>query len=1751
MKPPATPAGSQPPGLVPLDLIGTGILLAAPHPDAEFVVGGLNERAAELLRLGPAALRAPLAGALTGALGAQVLEGLRACRAAGREQELEVQAAESGPARWLRIVLAPQPDAQGALRQIVATVSDVTGRKQAEAQTLASELKFTGLVEGSIQGVFVMRRDRALFCNAAGAELLGYAAPAQVLRLPNMRELIHQDDREGVSAELSAMARGERPAQRRAYRCLRADGATIWVESFPSQVMWDGAPALQVALHDVTERHRAEAALQESEERYRTVVESSLQGIVVSQGGNPIFANDPAARMGGFDSAAALLAASWAGQFPLVAPEDLERVLALTGSLMAGAQDVVETDVALRGKDGAGPIAHVQTRRVRWQGQPAMITTFIDVTERRRAEAALEESEARYRTLVENSLQGIAVHVDGKYVFANDVIAHLAGFENAAAFIAAVAERPFPLVGPADRERALALAASLMAGRRDVVETDVTLQRRQGEPAIVHLLACRVRWLGQPAMMTTLVDITQRRRAEIALEESETRYRTLVESAPIGIMVHEEARGVFCNGFMARVLGYERAADYVAAAAQREPMAHVPGPRRAEAVQSYLRLQSGAQDVDRDETVLERKDATPMHAQTEARRIVWNGRPAVLTTFLDVTAYKRLEAELRESQALLQAVFDALPVGVAVKDREQRFIMVNPVQARGMNFPMERLGRVSNEDIFWRDEEHRRKVIEEDRRVIELGERVEQQGYAVTVPDGRTLRMNTIKVPVRAPGGQVLGLVVVNQNVTELWEAREQARQRQALLEAVFDALPVGVSVKDREQRFIMVNAAQARTIDFPLERLGSFRNEDIFWRNEEQRQRVIEEDRRVIEEDVRMEREAYALTLTSGRTLWLNTVKVPVHDADGQVVGLVVVNQNITELWEAREQARQRQALLEAVFDAIPLGISFKDREQRFIMVNAAQARALDFPMERLGSFRNQDAYWLDEEEKRLTSEEDSRVIEQGVRAEHHDHPLTLMSGRALRLNIYKVPVRDADGQVVGLVVVNENVTDLWEAREQARQRQALLEAVFDAMPVWLTVKDVAGRYLLVSRMFAAAARFPMERLGEATDAELSWSSPEHHANLARTDQQVIQSGRRFESSAVRLDYSVTGLDRDHEWWHIIKAPVADEQGRVVALVSISMDVTETMDARETLRASEERYRTLVESSLEGITVHQDGVPVLVNDTYAHLLGYADAAACLDANRGKVLPHLAPEVREEGLRRARELEAGELQTYTWERPTVRLDGERRDLYVQSSRIQWNGRPAVLSTFLDVTERKHAAEILRASEERYRALVEGSVQGIGVYSLQDHHALFVNQAMLTLVGAQSAQDYLASAHLLDNIREPHLGLMRTQIERMAAGELERFEDELLAHRSGAQPYWAGFIARRVSWDGEPAVQFTVLDISDHKRAEEALKDRQALLSKQNEYYRQDLSRLRGRPDQAIVAESPAMRRVLHEADMVARSRVPVLIEGATGTGKEVVAEFIHRHSDRGDHLLSVVNCGALSETLMDAELFGHERGAFTGATEARAGLIEIADSGTLFLDEIGDLPPSAQVRLLRFLERGVVRRVGSTRERKVDVRILAATHKTLKEQVAAGTFREDLYHRLLVIRIEVPRLRERIEDILPLAHRFCALACQEAHLEPMDFDEPARHALTRYDWPGNVRELAHSVQRAVFAAQLEGATELRPEHLDLPHAGPSELLLPIKEVVRRAEQQHVRAVLRHHGGNRRQAAETLGISERHLYRLLA
>jgi two-component system response regulator HydG len=301
---------------------------------------------------------------------------------------------------------------------------------------------------------------------------------------------------------------------------------------------------------------------------------------------------------------------------------------------------------------------------------------------------------------------------------------------------------------------------------------------------------------------------------------------------------------------------------------------------------------------------------------------------------------------------------------------------------------------------------------------------------------------------------------------------------------------------------------------------------------------------------------------------------------------------------------------------------------------------------------------------------------------------------------------------------------------------------------------------------------------------------------------------------------------------------------------------------------------------------------------------------------------------------------------------------------------------------------------------------------------------------------------------------------------------------------------------------------------------------------------------------AIVGSSRAVTELIEAATRAAAVDSTVLITGSSGTGKELVARAIHSNGPRRDKPFFSLNCAAIAKDLVESELFGHEKGAFTGATAMKPGLFEMANQGSVLLDEIGDMPLDLQAKLLKVLEDREVRRIGGREMIPIDVRVIAATNKDLAQEITHKRFRDDLFYRLNVVRIDIPPLRKRKEDILPLANHFLNIFAVQMHKTITGFTPDAVHALQQYHWPGNVRELRNVVERAV----LEVGSRTVIDKIDLPaNVQDTEIRMPklkpsgkLSEMVEQLEHEIISAVLKETGGNRSEAARTLGVSRQGL-----
>ena len=443
---------------------------------------------------------------------------------------------------------------------------------------------------------------------------------------------------------------------------------------------------------------------------------------------------------------------------------------------------------------------------------------------------------------------------------------------------------------------------------------------------------------------------------------------------------------------------------------------------------------------------------------------------------------------------------------------------------------------------------------------------------------------------------------------------------------------------------------------------------------------------------------------------------------------------------------------------------------------------------------------------------------------------------------------------------------------------------------------------------------------------------------------------------------------------------------------------------------------------------------------------------------------------------------------------------------------------------------------------------------LGLYALGDGAGDPLSQEGALLLGTYEAEQHLLHFGRSD---EPTCwticGLTSGYMSRAAGHDIFVLEDRC-AGKGDAGCHLFG--RSRDQWGEEHADELSVfesnrladcLDISllrvteTLKAAEQKLRERKRLLKRAVREVEEPLG---------LIAKSPSMRKVVDLAKRVARVDSTVLITGESGAGKERIARLLHEESTRASGPFIAVNCGAITETLLEGELFGHARGAFTGATQDRLGLFEAANGGTLLLDEVGEVSQGMQVKLLRALQEREIRRVGETKSRKIDVRIVAATNRDLAHGVQSGGFRQDLYYRLKVVELHVPSLRERREDLLALARVLLAIASQRMQRRMTTFSPRAADQLLRYDWPGNVRELENAMER-VAALSSGSRVELEDLPEEVRHAVPLPSV-PLGAVRRLedVEKEYILAALAANGGNQTHTAEQLEIGSVTLYRKL-
>ena len=731
------------------------------------------------------------------------------------------------------------------------------------------------------------------------------------------------------------------------------------------------------------------------------------------------------------------------------------------------------------------------------------------------------------------------------------------------------------------------------------------------------------------------------------------------------------------------------------------------------------------------------------------------------------------------------------------------------------------------------------------------------------------------------------------------------------------------------------------------------------------------------------------------------------------------------------------------------------------------------------------------DEDRERVVRE--SKEILSGVEQGILSFRWIAKDGSTVWVRAQLAAIVDENGKIIGSRGVTIDMTDQ-QLAENARlqtiennrtilealgRNEAQLSSIIDSAMDGIITIDEKQNVVLFN---AAAERLFLCSSKEARGGSIDRFIPErfrkvHEEHIRRFDEE------HGAPQLMGVPGELYGLTSTGEEFPIEASISRNELGGQKFYTVILRDVSMAKQAVDRLRASEERFAKAFRANPQpmSLTTLSTGLYIDVNESFLAMSGYT---------RQEVIGHTSlelriwktPNARAEFIQQLNQ--QGSLVNYE---TTFRTkDGSFRVLLSSAEKLKIGSEACLLVASSDITERVAARTALQESEERFRNLADTAPVMIWIVD-EDKQCTYVNKRVLDFTG-RSMEEELGEGWTRHIHPEDYDAVLETFVTKL--DQRETFEVEYRLRRSDGEYRWVyASGVPRFSPDGTYLGYIgTAIDITERKESEVALQTAHEELHQlknqleaENIYLQQELQL--DEKFGEIVGQSDAIKYVLFKINQVAPTDSTVLITGETGTGKELAARAIHGASSRKDRPLIKVNCGALSPTLIESELFGHEKGAFTGAFGRKQGRFELANGGTIFLDEIGELPPELQVKLLRVIQENEFERLGGSKTIKVDVRIIAATNRNLKLEVEQGTFREDLWYRLNVYPITMPPLRQRKDDIPLLIEHFVSTYAKKAGKTISSVSPRVMQSLQAHSWPGNVRELANVIERAVIHTQ--------------------------------------------------------------------
>jgi formate hydrogenlyase transcriptional activator len=1197
-----------------------------------------------------------------------------------------------------------------------------------------------------------------------------------------------------------------------------------------------------------------------------------------------------------------------------------------------------------------------------------------------------------------------------------------------------------------------------------------------------------------------VTDITAAKAADEKIRQSERELRELIDAIPQQVFVFDpDWNPLFANGRELEYTGLTpeeaRSAAAVAGLFHPEDLKRLQEARdRSRCGGEPIEIEARIRGGDGQYRWFLVRD-NPLRDE-QGRILRWYG------TRTDIEERKQAEEALRRSEAYLADAQRLTHTGVWAGDRtskplywsEEVYQIFGFDPQQGLPTGEQALERIHPDDF----DKFQRGTINEKGHL--------ESEYRIVLPDGTLKYVSGSAHPVLDRDGEIVEVVGVIVDITERKRAEEALRESETRYRTFVDHAADAFFLHDQDHRILDVNRQACENLGYTHEELTGMHPFDLDPEVDAARLQQIRE--RLAAGEVCTFESRHR---RKNGTVFPIEVRLRPFWRGDRLLHLALVR-DITERKLAEEKLRQSEAYLAEA--------------QRLTHTGAWATNAVPEPLYwseelfRLYGLDPQQGFPTHEQAVQRVHPEDRdryvqafhRVIHQKVDSDVEFRTL-LPDGTIRHLYGLGHPILNTNGDVVEVVGTTVDITERKLAEDKLRQNEAELRQMIEAIPQQVFVFDPDWNPVFANRR-------ELEYLGLSLEQAQSKNAIARALSLE--DLVRLQEAReraRCDGTPVEIEVRIRGGDGQYRWFLIRDNPLRDEQGRILRWYGTRTDIEDRKQAEEALRESETRYRELIQSA-QAIVWRGDARTfqfTFVSQQAETLLGYP-VRRWLEEPTFWV-DHIHPEDRDwapEFCAKA----TREMRRHEFDYRMIAADGRVVWFHDAVGVMAENGQPKeLIGVMVDITDKKEAEEAIRQSEADLRQILDVSPQHLAVLG-PDRSDLYLNQAALDYHGltltAWQAGNRAGLFHP-DDWERVDLAAER------AFSTGSHLEIEARMPRHDGVYRWFLLRYKPVHDDQGRITRWVIAatDIDDRKREEERLQHENVALREEV-----DTASM----FEEIVGSSPALRAVLSRVAKVAPADSTVLITGETGTGKELIARAIHKRSRRNSRAFISVNCAVIPRDLIASELFGHEKGAFTGATQRRSGRFELAEGGTIFLDEIAELPAETQVALLRVLQEREFERVGGERPIHCNVRVIAATNRDLKAGIEAGTFRNDLFYRLNVFPIEMPPLRERMEDIPLLVEYFIDRFARKAGKSFRRVSKRSLELLQAYPWPGNIRELQNIIERSVIVCDTENFSVDESWLSSQAAAASLGSMMGLTQMLAAQEQETIEAALRACGG---------------------